>query len=361
MAYRLITLNTFMVVSGLLIKFPYWVCWKIRQLTGHLHGTVFYVESMHDYQIIENILRHLQIPVCIAARTKSLAARLRQEGISVMVWPVYPKTLIMARHAFHRFPIDGISKIGLMHGPYYFKQMISSKKYNAFDLYLFTSSDVLNKAKSRGITCGAVGGYARIDTLKSDETREKSQQLWDAAGFCKEKTTLLFTATWDRSGQSAVDKWIDKLDHLKKTYNVMVSLHPMMTESIKKTIRSTEGILYVNQQMLYAAMTLADMLVSDTSSVIAEFCALDKPIITFDVSSGRRLTTDIQSMIRDISEQITGIEEIDQAIALYHRDKNHKRGSRQRWINIMYDDIGISHGEKAAKIISAFIDKQNLA
>jgi CDP-glycerol glycerophosphotransferase (TagB/SpsB family) len=346
-----------MIFAGKLIRLPYWLCWQFLRLTGRLHGTVFYLEWLHDYYIIEHILPHIRGPYRIAARNRSLAGKLKAIGVDAMVWPVFPGTLVMARHALHRFPIKGVRKIGLMHGPYYFKKMVSAKRYNAFDLYLFTSESVLEQARQHGVACGKVGGYPRLDAFRDPKVLRMRETL--SAGLSDAKKTVLFTATWDQSGQSAVHKWAGHVEALKEKYNVIISLHPMMSAGISGQLRQIEGIRMASQQELYACMLLADILVSDTSSVIAEFCALDKPVITFSVGRARRLTPKIQAMIQEISLQIDGVEELDKAIARYRDEPSLRRENRRRWNRLMYGEIKIPHGLLAASGINAFIASKN--
>ena len=341
-----------MILTGKLIRLPYWLCWQFLRLAGKLHGKVFYLEWLHDYYIIEHILPHIKGPYRIAARNRSLAANLKAIGVDARVWPVFPDKLIMTRHALHRFPIKAIRKIGLMHGPYYFKKMVRAKRYNAFDLFLFTSESVLEQARHHGVACGKVGGYPRLDAFRDPEVLRLKETL--SSGLSDTKKTILFTATWDQSGQSAVHKWAGHIETLKEKYNIVVSLHPMMSASIAEQLQQVDGIHFANQQRLYAYMLLADILVSDTSSVIAEFCTLDKPIITFRVRQARRLTPKIQAMIREISLQIDGIDELDKAIGRYGDEPSLHRESRQRWNRTMYGDPGIPHGLLAASRINDF-------
>lgn len=350
-----------MVVSGLLIKFPYWVCWKIRQLTGRLHGIVFYVDSEHDYQIIEYILPYLDRPYSVVARNRKIAINLRKRNITVSVWPVFPALLIMTRHAFHRFPVGDLKKIGVKHGPNFFKRMIHPNKFNAFDLHLFCSVYELEKTIKAGVNCGIVGGYPRIDAFKDPKVIDMCRAISRADEFDVTKKNLLFTSTWDRSGQSGIHKWIDHLGSLISVYNIAVSLHPMMQKSLVKKVMNTHGIHLVSPNMLPAYMLWADFLIGDTSSVLAEFCVLDKPMITFSVQGGARLTEDIQEMIKDFSSHIADIGELDTAINSYLADPSYKKENRQKWRSLLFDDTGVSHGKKAAKIINAFIDKRNPA
>jgi CDP-glycerol glycerophosphotransferase (TagB/SpsB family) len=344
-----------MVISGYLIKIPYWLIWQMCRLTGQLKQLVFYVDMMHDYYIIENILPHLKFDYCIATRNHKLARLLRQKNLPVHTWPVFPRVLIMARHSFHRFPIKSIKKIGLRHGPYQFKKMISASKYNAFDLYLFTSDSEVATVREKGIICGVAGGYPRLDSFFKPETITLCQKLRSSADFDENKKSILFTATWDNSGLSAIDLWVREIGKLTSRYNVMVSLHPMMGNDRVKHIQSTKGIIVANAGSLPACMLLADFLVGDTSSVIAEFCALDKPIITFEVPESGRLTPEIRRMIREISLQISNMDQLEKTIERYLNQPELKKPERQRWNKIFFDDVNVSHGEKAAEIINTFI------
>lgn len=344
-----------MVLSGYLLIIPYWCCWQIQRLLGKLDGIVFYVESEHDYFIMEYMLPHIREPYKIMARNKKVAGKLLERGVKTTVWPGFPSFLVMTRHAFHRFPIQAIKKIGMRHGPYHFKRMIHSRKYNAFDLFLFTSETETSIAAQKGIQCGAAGGYPRLDAFRDPKTIQQCHQLSQKAGFVNQKKNLLFTSTWDKSGMSGIDHWVGNLHELTTEYNIMVSLHPMMAKSYVSRVKNTPGILLVGSDELPAHMLLADFLVSDTSSVIAEFCALNKPIITFRVPSVKRLTPEIQQMISDISLQITHVDELAGAVNHYLEQPDFKRSNREHWNKIIFDNVHISHGAKAAQIINDFI------
>lgn len=346
-----------MVISGLIIKFPYWLCWQVRRLFNQLNDVVFYVESEHDYFVIENILPHIEFQYSIVARNREIAKHLRQRGIQVDVWPAFPKLLIMTRHAFHRFPIKGIKTIGMKHGTYHFKKMIHPKKYNAFDLYFFSTDHEAELAAKAGIKCGVVGGQPKLDSLYQKETLEISLKIKQQPEFDTNKKTLLFTATWDKSGLSAIEQWIDKLPGLKTKYNILVSLHPMMSINYVNKVKSMPGVYFADAYNLPAFMLAADFLISDTSSVMGEFCALDKPIITFYVDEGWRLTHEIREMIKNISVQIKNINELDQAIKKYIKHPDLKKTQRRKWRQIFYGDVNASHGKKTAKIINSFVLK----
>jgi len=61
-----------------------------------------------------------------------------------------------------------------------------------------------------------------------------------------------------------------------------------------RTLRRMKGIHFVEDPDILPYLILADCLIGDTSSIIAEFCALDKPIVTFSVpaAGGRFLKSE---------------------------------------------------------------------
>ena len=347
-----------MVLSGYLIKIPYWICWQSLRLTGKLQEFIFYVESEHDYNVIENILPHFEQPYRIAAKNRKVRKALETRGVNnVALWPVFPRVLMMTRHAFHRFPISGVKKIGIKHGTYHFKKMIAARKYNLFDLYIFTTEAEVQMAARKGIKNGVAGGQPKLDTFFLPKTLNQAKEIKNTRKIDPSRKTLLFTTTWDRSGLSAIDRWIDHLEKLSKHYNVCVSLHPMMSEQYFSRILNMPFVLYAQPEDLPAFMHLADVLISDTSSVMGEFCALNKPIITFAVEKGWRLTQEVKDMIRDISLQIQSIEELEQAIVAYWQNPLLKQEERLRWQKVFYGDIDQSHGKKAASIIKEYLAK----
>ncbi len=344
-----------MVVSGWLIKFPYWLCWQVRRAFGKLDEAVFYLDYAHDYFIIEHLLPHLDFPYRLVARNRELAQNLRARGIETGVWPAFPRRLIMTRHAFHRFPIGAIKKAGLKHGPWFFKKMIHPGKFNAFDLFVFISESELKLAREAGVTTGVVGGYSRLDAFSDARNIAKSQNIRLQPGFNTKKKTLLFIATWDGSGMSAIDRWIDQLHFLTEKYNILLSLHPMMSKGVKEKAKSFAGVFFAGPEELPAQMLAADMLVGDTSSALAEFCALDKPIITFRVDKGQRLTPEIRIMIADISLQIKNMDELPVAVGKYEMDASLKQAQRKHWSKVFFDDVNVSHGLKAAAVLNDWV------
>lgn len=346
-----------MVVSGWLIKFPYWLSWQIHRVCGKLDEVVFYLDYEHDYAVIEYILPHLRFPYRLVVRNRRLAQIFKEKGLGLEVssWPVFPRAVIMTRHAFHRFPIKAIKKIGMKHGPYFFKKMIHPAKFNAFEMFVFISESELKLARRAGVKTGLAGGYSRLDAFSDPRIIVKSQAIKQQPGFDVSKKTLLFTTTWDGSGMSAIGQWLDKLHALTGKFNILLSLHPMMSEALAARAWSIPGVFLAGPEELPAQMLAADMMVGDTSSALAEFCVLDKPMITFRVDSGRRLSPEIKDMIDDISLKIEAIDEIPRAVMQYEKDPSLKQVSRQYWTRVFFDDVHVPHGPRAAAILNDWV------
>jgi len=343
--------------SYYLLTVPFTIVWKVLSTFRKQKQVVFYCDCYLDYVIFENVKIYLP-EIKIVAKNKQLKKELASHGIPSRLWPVFPDAVIMTRHAFHKFPCKKIIKLGINHGAYHFKNFIRAEKYNAFEIFLFTSEYEVQEAKDFGITCAQSGGFPKLDSFWFADTNDKLEQLKDKLNFNNNKPTILFTATWDASGMSAVDKWYDRLGELSKEFNIMVSLHSFTSEKYVSAIKNTKDIVFIEDPKNYLYLKLADLMIGDTSSIIAEYCTLDKPMITFSVKESKRLTPAIVTLIRDVSFQIDDYSKLKETIqyALKHPDE--KSDLRQKYNKIMFDELDGKHGEKAASKMLAVLNKK---
>lgn len=320
---------------------------------------VFYCADYLDYIIWKPIRKYFpEIP--IIAKNKAVQNELAKYNIQSALWPEYPKAVIMARHALHKFPCDSIVKIGMRHGPYHFKKFIGKEKYNAFDLFLLTSTDEVECAKRIGITSAQGPGFPKIDPMFDGTiSEEEIKNLRKDCGF-DERPVIMFSATWEESGMSAVRKWYDKLEVLAKDYNILVTVHPWTNEEIKSKIRETEGVCFIEDKNILPYLMLSDLLIGDTSSIIAEFSALNKPIITFEVNSAKRLEMKIVKMLEEISERVKSFDELSEVIkdSLVNSDK--RASARERYNAIMFDELDGKAGKRASEAIKAILAGKNI-
>jgi len=350
-----------MVFSEYLFKIPYSIAWRLAISHNYSFPVVFYCTDYLDYVIFEPIKKHLP-DITIAAKNRSIQKELSDKGISSILLPVYPKVVIMARHALHKFPSKKVIKIGMRHGAFNFKKFIKASQYNKFNLFLFTSQKELKDAEEFGIKCGASVGFPKIDELHNNSiTQEQITKVKEELDIANEKPTLFFSATWNNSNLSAIEHWYKKLDLLTDNYNVLVTTHHFMDEKFVSAIKQTDKIHFIEDQNINKYLMIADILIGDTSSIIAEFCSLDKPIVTFKVPLKGRLNPEIVKMLDEISFRINSFEELRKVLpeALINQTLHSEK--RKKYNSIMFDNLDGNAGKRAAAEISKCINNEDIS
>ncbi len=335
-----------MVFCYYLSRYPYRFVYHLLKLIRKPRQIVFYCRELQDWDVFEPVQKYLK-PVTIVSNKAHIRKHFRSLGIRVANLPVFPKAVIMARHSCYKFPSAEIIKIGMRHGPYHFKKMTRAENYNQFDKYLMTSTDDVREGQKIGITCAVAVGYPKLDPyLKGELEPGKLQEIRREAGIIEGKPTLLFSATWIGSGMSAMHKWYKDLHKLKADYNVIVTLHPWIGEEYRSVIRE-QGILVITGNHL-PYMLLADVVIGDTSSLLAEACALDRPIITWQTESAKRSLDKIDELLRSISIRIGSWDELNSTIPRILGDLPPLAQARQKANIQMFDILDGKAGERAA-------------
>lgn len=342
-----------MVFSELIIKLPYSIIWYIVTFFRKDKIVAFYAENELDFECFKNDYKHLK-NIKIIAKNNKVKNDLLKHNIKADTYPSFPNVIIMARHSIHKFPAKNIIKIGIKHGIYHFKTFISAKKFNRFDLYFMTSEYENNEAKAIGITNSISGSFPKLDELFDD----KIIKTYENAKKKYQKKILLFTATWDKSGLSAVEKWYDKLEILTKEYEIFVTLHPWIDEKYKSKIKSNNKIKLIEDYNVNKYLYLADVLIGDTSSIIGEYFALNKPIISFNIQAKGRLKENIINMLDDISYRINDFDEINPTLTNIWKEGNKKLVNYSKYQEILFDLPLGNAGEKRAKLIEEFINSK---
>ncbi len=318
--------------SKYIIYYPYLLAWYSSKLFKKKKNVDFYCGNIVDYICIKKVIEHFP-EMRIVAKNRKIKKSLSEYGVKSIVYPTYPDIVVMCRHSARKFPLKSIAKIGLRHGPYHFKNFINSKYYNEFDNYLFTSEYENQIAKKLGINNGLGVGYPKIDdafdgTIKDSELEKLKSEL----KIDKRKATLIFTATWNKTTYSAVNLWYNRLDELKDKYNILVTVHDWTTSDVKSRIKETSGITFIEDKEVLPYLMIADILIGDISSIIAEFCALDKAMITFRVEEGKRISQEITDMLESMTYRVDSFEELIPVIEEAIQDKGAKH-RKQRKIN----------------------------
>ncbi len=349
-----------MVPAYYLLKLPYTLVWHIKYRLGKTEDVVLYCANALDYQIFAPIQKHLK-PLPVVAKDKKTQQELAAIGVNAARLPSFPEGVIMCRQAAYRFPAKAIKKIGVSHGAYNFKPFASAESHNLLDRYFMTSSTDVENARKAGIRSAFAVGYPKLDPA-FDGTYDATfcENFRDNIGLDKNKKTLLFTATWDKSGQSAIAQWADKLARFTSRHNVMVTVHPWTSAQFVEQIRNTPGVLFIDNFDVIPYIMQADVCIGDTSSILGECCALNKAIISFKVPNNKRTVPHVQKMIREFSLQIDNASELDDAIQHCLNHPQEKRAERAEANRIMFDELDGLAGNRAADEIITFFPQLKL-
>lgn len=116
--------------------------------------------------------------------------------------------------------------------------------------------------------------------------------------FETKKTTILYAPTFSPKLTSAPDLFDEmKKFSLSGEYNWLVKFHPKMDNEWIQQYQTlnNDSFKVVNSSNINELFQTADILVSDTSSVIGEFALLGKPVVTYKNSKPGDYLLDIKS------------------------------------------------------------------
>jgi CDP-glycerol glycerophosphotransferase (TagB/SpsB family) len=158
-----------------------------------------------------------------------------------------------------------------------------------FDLYLtqgpyFTNRFNSLKARHRDFDVVETG-WPKLDIYAAQKF-EHLQERKDLLKFHRTDKIILYAPTFSPSLTSA-PALLKEIVHLAKTtgYLVIVKFHDLMDkrwiDAYKNLASQYSNILFQEEKNIIKFLMIADMLISDTSSVIYEFLLLDKPAISY--------------------------------------------------------------------------------
>lgn len=323
-----------------------------------------HVEDSFDYFLFGSIAKYLA-PMDVIVSSKKIIPKLKQylkPNTKIFLYPFcFPDAVLMFRNAAWKYPVQKIVKIGLEHGAYNFKRFPRSEYYNLFDLYLMTSHFDVQRLKSRGAIPVKAIGYPKSDSLfDGTYTEESLSSLRRSLKLSPEKPVILFSSTWDGSGMSAIHKWYNQLPLISSEYNVLVTLHPRMSEFYRDYLRKQAGIHYIEDMDIYPYLLLCDVCIGDTNSLIAEFCIVNRPIITFSIEPTKRTMDDVIELIKSISIRIDDFKELSMAIETALRTAKDTAKARREAIQTLIDPIDGKAGLRAAEAITNLVPELRL-
>lgn len=181
----------------------------------------------------------------------------------------------------HDTPLKRVKKIGWQGQYIYIEHGLGAMKYYTYKYPFFHDADLLFypgevfKRKMEAINPnfknGLIGGYPKVDELF--KTKIDRDNLCEKYGLDTQKPIILFAPTW--GGKYNKDCGIHNLRYLKNIENVIAIPHPADYNIAKKY----NSIIPQKEDGINKFLHLADLVISDVSSVIAEASFLDKPVI----------------------------------------------------------------------------------
>jgi CDP-glycerol glycerophosphotransferase (TagB/SpsB family) len=339
-------------------KYPYKLGWYIAKLFNKNRELVFYCADPLDYEMFLPIKKYLP-DVEIIAKNNKTRDYLDSKGVSYLRMPVFPKAVIMARHAPYKFAVDKIIKIGFDHGLYQFKRWTSPENYNRFNRYFVSSPEQVKTAKTLGITSTKAIGYPKLDNAFNGTYNEDFRNnIKSDLNLDSNKNTIIFTSTWDIDGLSALDRWIDRVEELTDKYNVLVTVHTWTDKNKIAKLKAIKNAFFLDKFDVTTYIMIADVFIGDYNSLIGEACALNKPIITFKVPESKRAIKDVREMIKNISIQINDFDEIQDAIEQSIANPSAKEVERKNANEIMYLALDGKAGKRAADEITKLLKQK---
>ncbi|MBI9032692.1 CDP-glycerol glycerophosphotransferase family protein [bacterium] len=336
---------------------PYLIAWKLKHKNEANLQIDFYCDNVTDYICFKKILG-LSPQIRVVVKDRKLQKALESLGVITIIYPSYPDVVIMCRHSTWRYPLQNIIKIGMRHGPYHFKDFIKAKSYNEFDLFLFTSPTEAIQAQYLGIKNGVGVGFPKLDdAFDGSITSEQLNKLRHELGFKSDKPTIIFSATWSKSNYSAILKWYDKLDLISENYNILVTVHEWTPESIKSELKNNHKIHYIEDKNILPYLMIADLMVGDISSIIAEFTALDKPVITYRIPIGGRISSEIVDMLDEITYRVDTFEEMYKTIEKVIDGEDIHQVKRKFYNDKMFGELDGKASLRAKEEIDRTINK----
>jgi hypothetical protein len=346
-----------LVFSEYLLKLPYTLLWHVMRRLTKQPDLVFYCAEMIDHHCFEPVRKHLP-DVTYATSNPHVKRELARLGITAKRLPVFPKAVIMCRHATHRFPCPGITKIGLRHGAYHFKRLTGADNYNKFDLFLFTSEADLKAAEAIGVKTGKAVGFPRLDpAFDGSITKEDLSRLRKELKLDPARPVLLFTATWEKSGMSAIHLWHDRLSEFTSRYNILVTAHPWTGRKYLEKIEATPEVRLLREADLTPHLMLADTVIGDTSSLLGDCSALGRPIVTFKTGKAPRSLEEIGRLLDLVSLRVTSFAQVPAAVERLLENPQLLEKGRREANRTMFDALDGKAGQRAAAEILKILPK----
>lgn len=349
-------------------RFEYFInraIWNTKLWSGSLDELTFLAHRSLHFACFCRI--HQLLPqIRIVAENQLIAAYLQSKAEVFSPQIGHPRILIVADYHLQysrkmrkiNFP-DWVKFIQINHG----LGLAKAHYYNVandipMDLYLVSCNLARERFLQQGITSVIDVGFPKLDPLfdGSLEREEICQQL----GMPSDKPILLYAPTW--GGLSSLPRVMPLMTKIATNgdYTILIKIHGNSIdelEDLKQTpgLTETEGIYFLTDPDCTPLLFIADLLISDVSSIVFEFALLNKPIILIHPPATEWQPIVIDPTWWQVGYALNEAEQLPFAIpALLREDFPEQQDFRAQFIENIGIKLDGKATERAAEAISYF-------
>ncbi len=167
---------------------------------------------------------------------------------------------------------------------------------NFFDLYCTPGPHMTKRfnqlSRRHGHFLVRETGWPKLDNIDFGKTCSQAKQ---ELGFDPDRPLILFAPTFSPRYSCAESLWPAIRDLLDKQFQWVFKFHDLMDRDFVRRVENTAhpNLTLWREPDILPLMTAADIMVSDTSSVVYEYLLLDRPIITYKAQVRRDKGLDI--------------------------------------------------------------------
>lgn len=279
-------------------------------------------------------------------------------------------------HAYLRLRLPQTAIVWTRHG-FAYKRHSARNSVTGCDFACVSSEWVCGEFARRGWNPRLgywVTGFVPMDSVLDDTFSANPPALPES--FAHARATLLYAPTWNRFLSSAEvlgPRWIDRLGEVAPDVNVIIKPHastpvcsPKWMEMWRRAVRRNHRAYLVEDtnSSVYEYFPFADVLLSDASSVMFYYLALDRPLIL--VSNPQREKdrlchdpSDLEWQWRDMGIEISKEEELPAAVLRCLEHPEEKRTQRALYRERVFGKYldGLAATRIAARIRSLLLPR----